>query len=314
MRDRPDILIASPIRPRQMEVLSTAYTLHRFDTAENPSEFLRTVGPKIRGVVTTGGVGLSRSQIDALPALEIVATSSVGTDKIDLVACASRGVIVTNTPDVLTDDVADLALGLVLATHRRMIEADDWVRSGAWVTKGSFPLTTSLKGRRLGILGLGKIGMAVASRAEVFGLNVGYHARSEKPLAYQYFSTPTELAKWSDILVLCLPGGPNTVSIVNREVIEALGSEGVLINVARGSVVDEQALADAISTGRIAGAGLDVFASEPSLAAEFARSPNVVLSPHHASGTETTRNRMAELVVDNLNLWFAENEVLTPVE
>ncbi len=310
---KPDVLIRSAIRPNQMQALEQAFTLHRLDKAADPAAFLTEVGPRIRGVVTNGGAAVGRDIIDHLPAVEIVATSSVGTDHLDLAAFAERGVVATNTPEVLNDDVADLALGLILTTHRRMIEADAWVRSRDWANEGAFPLTTALAHRRLGIVGLGGIGMAVAERAEAFKMEIGYTARGPKDVSYQHFDSPMTLAEWSDILVLCVPGSPETAGLVDAEVLNALGPGGILINIARGSVVDEPALVTALRDGLIAGAGLDVFADEPSPPTELLDLANVVLSPHHASGTVRTRDRMAQLVVDNLLNWFSDRATVSAV-
>ncbi|GGA97410.1 2-hydroxyacid dehydrogenase [Allosediminivita pacifica] len=313
MTQKPDLLVLSSLRPAQMAELEARYTLHRHDTAEDPEALLAEVGPRIRGVVTTGGRGISGDIVERLPALEVVSTFSVGTDSLDLEACKRCGVTVTNTPDVLNDDVADLALGLMIATRRRMVEADAWVRSGNWAAKGAFPLVRTIKGSRVGILGLGSIGKDIATRCAALRTEIGYLARSEKDVPYAYFDTPRALAEWSDILVAVVPGGSSTRHMVDAEVLKALGPEGTLINVARGSVVDEAALIAALTDGTIAGAGLDVFADEPKADPRFAEMANVVLSPHHASGTEETRNAMAQLVVDNIDAWFGEGRALTPV-
>ena len=313
MTQKPDLLVLSAIYPAQMEALAARYTLHRFDTADDPAAMLEEVGPRIRGVVTTGGRGIEAEIIERLPALELVSTLSVGTDSLDLAACRARGVTVTNTPGVLDDDVADLALGLVIATRRRMVEADAWVRSGDWAANGAFPLTTTLRGKRVGILGLGAIGQAIATRCAAFGTEIGYHTRRERDVSYPYFGSPRALAEWSDILIVVVPGGDATHHMVDAEVLAALGPEGTLINVARGSVVDEAALIAALQSGTIAGAGLDVFAREPSADPRLAGMSNVVLSPHHASGTVETRDDMSRLVLDNVDAWFSERRALTPV-
>ncbi|QOL82774.1 2-hydroxyacid dehydrogenase [Pseudooceanicola spongiae] len=310
---QPDLLVLSAIRPDQMRQLDAAYTLHRLDLAADPASFLAEVAPSVRAAVTTGGRGITAAEIAALPALEIVATSSVGTDAIDLTACAARGIHVTNTPDVLTDDVADIALGMILMTRRRLVEGHEYVRSGTWAQKGPFALTSALRGKRVGILGLGRIGQAIAERCLPFGLQVGYSARSEKPVDFEFFETPQALAQWSDIFVVATPGGAGTQALVSQDVIEAIGPQGTLINIARGSVVDEAALIAALKDGRLGSAGLDVFASEPGPDKALTDLDTVTLSPHHASGTVETRDAMAQLVVDNLAAHFAGEALLTPV-
>ncbi|WP_375691217.1 2-hydroxyacid dehydrogenase [Pseudooceanicola sp. LIPI14-2-Ac024] len=309
----PEVLVVAPIRPAQMEALGAAYTLHRLDLADAPEALLAEVGPRVAALVTTGSAGVPAGLLPSLPGLRLIATSSVGTDRIDLAACAERGIVVTNTPDVLTDDVADLALGLILATHRRMVAGDAWVRSGDWGREGPFPLTATLTGRRVGILGLGAIGMAVAERCQAFRMEIGYCSRAPKTVDFAYHAAPIALAGWADILVACLPGGAATRHVIDAGVLAALGPAGALINVARGSVVDETALIEALETGTIATAGLDVFASEPAPDPRLTALPNVTLYPHHASGTVATRDRMAELVVENLAAFFGTGAALTPV-
>lgn len=308
-----EVLVVSPIRPNQMERLAAEFTLHRMDEATDPQAFLAVVADRIGAVVTTGGVGAGADLIGALPNLAIIATSSVGVDRIDLAACRARGVIVTNTPDVLTDDVADLALGLVLATQRRMIEGDAWVRTRDWARRGPFPLTATLTGRRVGILGLGAIGQAVAQRCAAFRMTVGYCTRHPRDVPYPHFATPADLAAWADVLIACVPGGAATRHMIDADVIAALGPRGTLINVARGSVVDEAALIAALRDGGLAAAGLDVFANEPDPDPQLTALPQVVLCPHHASGTVETRDAMARLVVNNLVAWRDGMPIPTPV-
>lgn len=307
------LLIAAPLLVPQMAALEDGFDLYRLDLAPDREAFLAGVGDRIGGLVTTGSVGARGALIGRLPGLQIVATSSVGCDKIDLDTCRARGIAVTNTPDVLTDDVADLALGLVLATQRRLIAADAWVRSGDWAGRGAFELTASLTGRKVGILGFGAIGQAVATRCAAFGCEVGYSARTRRDVPQQYFEEPHALADWADILIACVPGGPATQHLIDGSVIAALGAEGTLINVARGSVVEEDALIRALNEGELASAGLDVFAGEPAPDPRLLALPNVVLSPHRASGTHRTREAMAQLVVDNLIAWRDGRPLLTPV-
>jgi lactate dehydrogenase-like 2-hydroxyacid dehydrogenase len=311
---KPDVLLVWPNRPRQMAMLEETYTLHRHDLADDPDALVRSVGERITAVATTGGKGLKRDLIEKLPNLKLVASSGVGYDTIDIAACNERGIVVTNTPDVLTDDVADLGLALILATQRRLVSGDRWVREGRWKREGMMPLTTAIAGKRLGIVGLGRIGKAVARRALPLGLDISYFGRSRQAdVPYRYFDDLRAMCREVDILLLSCSGGESTRGLVDAEVLEALGPRGTLINIARGSVVDDPALIEALQAGGIAGAGLDVFANEPDPDAAFTTMDNVVLYPHHASGTVETRDAMAQLVVDNLAAFFAGKPLLTPV-
>ena len=311
---KPDVLVVWPNRPGAMAELERAYALHHLWRADDKERLLAEVAPKIRAVVTTGERGATADLIGRLPALEVVACFGVGTDAIDRAACSARGVPVTNTPDVLTEDVADMGLALMLAVLRRLVEGDRWVREGRWARDGSMPLGTTPRGKRLGILGLGRIGKALARRGELLGMTVAYHGRSRQAdVAYAYHPTLVDLARGCDVLALCTPGGAETRGIVNAEVLAALGPTGVLVNIARGSVVDEPALVDALVNRTIAGAGLDVFAGEPRVPEALLGLDHVVLQPHAASATNETRDAMAKLVVDNLAAHFAGRPLLTPV-
>lgn len=308
---KPDILILRPVMQTVTDQLARRFPLSRLWEESDRDAFLDRVGPGIRGVVAGGPV--DAALIARLPALEIVSNFGVGYDGVDTAACAAAGVVVTNTPDVLTDEVADLALGLLLATVRELPQADRYVRAGRWLER-PYPLTATLRGRRLGILGLGRIGRAIAGRAAAFGLAIAYHGRSRQPdVPYAYHGTPAELARAVDILMVVAPGGAGTRHIVNAEVLEALGPDGVLINVARGSLVDEPALIAALEAGTIRAAGLDVFADEPRVPERLIARDNVVLLPHVGSASVHTRNAMAQLVVDNLVSWFEGRGPLTPV-
>lgn len=268
----------------------------------------------IRGVAASAGYGrFDAAFMDRLPALEIIASYGVGHDHIDLTAAAARGITVTNTPGVLDAEVADLALALLLATARMIPNADRFVRSGDWAG-ARFPLMHSLSGRRVGILGLGRIGKQIARRCEAFGLSVAWHGRSAQPdVKWPRHDSPRELAAAVDFLIVVLPGAASTRHIVDAEVLAALGPEGTLINVARGSVVDEDALIAALQSGGLRAAGLDVFENEPRIRPEFSALDNTVLLPHVGSATIETRNAMGNLVVDNLISWFAGRGALTPV-
>lgn len=309
----PEILVMCPIRPVAMARLEAAYTLHRHDEARDKPAFLAEHGPRCEAVVTNGHVGLREADLRHLPRLGIVACSSAGYESIDVAALHARGVAVTNTSDALCDDVADTALMLLLAARRDLVRAHAYVRSGDWAAQGMYPLMHAIRGRRAGILGLGKIGMAIARRLEPLGLAIGYTARSPKDVPFTYCEDVRTLAEWSDILLIAVPGGPATDRLVDAAAIEALGPGGTIVNVARGSVVDEPAMVEALASGRLGSAGLDVYASEPDPDPRLTALPNVTLYPHHASGTVETRDAMAGLVVDNLAAHFAGAPLLTPV-
>jgi lactate dehydrogenase-like 2-hydroxyacid dehydrogenase len=267
----------------------------------------------VRAIVTGGGHGAGNEIVDALPALEIIAINGIGTDAVDLERARARSVRVTTTPGVLTEDVADLALGLLLATSRRICVADRFVRAGRWPA-GRLPLSAQVSGKRLGLLGLGQIGRAVARRAEGFGMSIAYcEPHPYNDITYRFQPDLQQLAEESDFLVVAASGGPATRGLVDRRVLDAIGPTGILINVARGSVVDEPALVAALVDGRLGGAGLDVFAHEPEVPPALLTMDNVVLSPHRASATVETRRAMADLVLANLAAHFAGQEPLTPV-
>lgn len=253
--------------------------------------------------------------VDALPALEIVSSFGVGYDHVDAAYCASRNVMVTNTPDVLSEEVADTAVGLLINTVRELPRAEKWLRDGRWKKDGAYPLTAAtLRGRHAGIFGLGRIGLAIARRLEAMGLAVSYHNRKPvEGVAYRYHASLMDMAAAVDTLISVVPGGAATDRAVNAGVLEALGPDGVFINIGRGSTVDEQALIEALSTGTIRAAGLDVFADEPNVSEVLLALPNACLLPHVGSSTQHTRRAMANLVVDNLVSWFDRGTVLTPV-
>jgi len=310
---KPEILLIEPMMPETEARLDAAYQMHRLFGQANPSTLVAEVGPRIRGIVTGGGSGASNELIDALPVLEIIAINGIGTDAVDLERARVRGVRVTTTPDVLTDDVADMAIALMLAVSRRLCPGDRFVREGRW-PGGHVPLGRKVSGKRLGILGLGRVGRAIARRAEGFGMTIGYtDLRLIEGVEYHYHPTPEALAGESDFLAVAASGGPGSRGIVNAAVLDALGPEGVLVNVARGSVVDEPALVEALSAGRLGGAGLDVFAHEPEVPPALRQMEIVVLEPHQASATVETRRAMAELVLRSLEAQFAGREPPTAV-
>ncbi|MCC5958210.1 MAG: 2-hydroxyacid dehydrogenase [Rhodobacteraceae bacterium] len=269
---------------------------------------------EVRGMAAAGSMAIGADLFARMPKLEIVAKFGVGYDNVDVDAARAANVVVTNTPDVLTDEVADLAIGLLIATIRQIPQADRFLREGKWPS-GSFPLSRSLRGRRVGILGLGRIGHAIARRVVAMGLDVAYCTRTAREgVPYTYYDTPLALARACDVMIVVVPGGPATDGLVGADVIEALGPDGVLINVARGSVVDEPALVRALADGRLGAAGLDVFTDEPNVPAALMALQNAVLLPHIGSGTGATRDAMGDLVLANLESWFAGRGPLTPVD
>ena len=310
---KPEILMVSPLLPRVMETLEEDFIVHRLWETPDRTALLTKVADRVRGLATTGGQGASAELIDTLPKLEIIACYGVGVDAIDRARARARGIVVTNTPDVLNEDVADLAIALLLAAARRLCEADRFVRSGRWL-KEELGLGHRVSGKRLGILGLGRIGQAIAKRAAAFDMTIGYHQRRQPPdLPYRYYDDLVAMARDCDFLVAIVPGGEGTRHLIDRTVLEALGPNGTLINVARGSVVDEKALVEALAEGRLGGAGLDVFANEPQVPEALFAMDNVVLLPHIGSATVETRTAMGQLVIDNLRAHFAGQPLLTPV-
>ncbi len=310
---RPHILTVAKLPPFLMEPLNAAYVVHDRLHESDPVAFAK-VAPGIRAITGGGESKVPRSLMDQLPALEIVSIMGVGYDGVDVPAALERRIPVTHTPGVLNDEVADLAIGLMLSVARRIPQADQYVRAGRWVKEGAMPLTRKVSGARLGIVGLGRIGQAIAKRAEAFGMPIAYTARSVKPeLPYDFYPTAQALAAQVDFLVVITPGGAGTRHLINADVLKALGPEGYLINVARGSVVDETALVEALQQGVIAGAGLDVFEKEPYVPEALWAMDNVVLTPHIASGTRQTRQAMADLAAGNLQAHFAGQPLLSPV-
>nr|WP_198981608.1 2-hydroxyacid dehydrogenase [Herbaspirillum sp. ASV7] len=309
---RPVVLIAARLSPYLLGRLQENFTCHNL-ILDNLSEAqLAAIAPQVRGIAANGEAKINREFMARFPALEIVSVFGVGYDGVDVPAARERGIHVTHTPNVLNDDVADLAIALMLATARNVVRADHFARSGQW-KNGPFPLTTKVSGARLGIVGLGRIGEAIARRAAAFDMKISYHNRSPKDVPYTYVGDIKSLAAAVDFLVMITPGGAGTRALVDAEVLDALGPKGYLINVARGSVVDQPALIAALKEGRIAGAGLDVFENEPNIPDELAALENVVLTPHMASGTLVTRTAMADLAFGNLEAHFSGKPVLTPV-
>jgi lactate dehydrogenase-like 2-hydroxyacid dehydrogenase len=310
---KPPLLMLGPYPPADTQALAMDFEVLNLWEQLSPSAFLAAQAPRIRAIATRGDLGAGRDLLDQLPNLEVIGCFGVGVDGIDLATCRARGIKVANTPEVLSEDVADLALALMLGIARQIPQADAFTRAGEW-SNGSFPLLTRMNGKRLGILGLGRIGLAIAKRAEGFGMPIGYHARQPREgVNYKHFRSAAELAHNSDFLVVIVPGGAATDKMVNSEVLAALGPKGFLINVARGSVVDEEALLTALESKSIAGAALDVFWNEPKINPRFFNLKNVVLHPHGGSGTVETRAAMGKLVRDNLTAHFTGKPLLTPV-
>lgn len=311
MNMKPEILMVGPMMPQLMAALERDYIVHRLWEAPERDAFLEQIGSKVKAIATNGALGASGSLINALPNLEIIALYGVGVDAIDLSLAKKRGIPVTTTPDVLTEDVADMALALLLATARRIVVGDQYIRTGQWA-RGEMALTRRVNGKRVGILGLGRVGKALAKRLEALNMKISYTNRKELDVPYAYYRDLVKMAGDVDFLVVTAAGGDATRKIVSRPVLEALGPNGILINVSRGSIVDEKALIHAIKEGNLGGAGLDVFASEPNVPDELKSMPNVVLQPHHASGTIETRSAMGDLVARNLEAHFAGKPLLTP--
>lgn len=311
MNDKPNVLVVRPMYDVTMAELERHYNVHRYWEAADKPALLASLAETCEAIATES---LAPAEvIEALPKLKIISSFGVGYDGVDVKAASARGVKVTNTPDVLTDEVADFAVGLLIATARRMVQADRFVREGRWLS-GPMAFTQSLSGKRLGILGLGRIGSAIAERAVAFKLKIGYHTRNRREVPYRYYSKLVDLARDSDCLIAITPGGPATEKLINTEVLNALGPTGILINVARGSVVDEEALIGALRDGRLGAAGLDVYADEPRVPqALIEMTENVVLQPHQASATPETRGAMGQLVLDNLEAALAGKPLLTPV-
>ncbi len=307
------VLQVGPLKPSLAQTLQDDYAA--FVLPDEPAEFLAEHGAEIRAVVTSGRTGVNAELMAALPNLGAVVNFGVGYDTTDVDAAAARGVGVSNTPDVLTDCVADTAVGLLIDTLRQFSASDRYVRARRWPLEGNYPLTRQVSNTRVGIIGLGRIGSAIAKRLSAFGCTISYHNRHEiQDSPYTYVGSPVELAAGVDVLVVAAAGGSGTQKLVSGEVLDALGSRGYLINIARGSVVDEEALIAALVDGRLAGAGLDVFADEPNVPEALLSMDNVVVLPHVASGTVETRAAMEDLTLRNLNSFLESGQLVTPVQ
>jgi lactate dehydrogenase-like 2-hydroxyacid dehydrogenase len=307
---QPDILVTAPLPPFLYEPLKSDYRCHDYYQSSHKPGLLAAEGARIRGLVQGGGTMTPTELLDQLPKLEIISVFGVGYDGVPVAYCKQRSLKVTNTPDVLTDDVADVALGLILMTGRGFVRLNRFVQAGEW-EKRAPELATKLGGRKVGILGLGRIGKAIAQRVTAMGMKVAYTGRKPQAVPYEYVPDLRTLAAAVDFLVVACPGGPATRNIVDAGVLAALGKKGTLINIARGSIVDEPALVTALQAGTIKGAGLDVFADEPHIPAELLAMDKVVLLPHVGSATRETRQAMGDLCKANLDAYFAGKGVLT---
>lgn len=310
---KPEILMIGPYPDWDRAPLEDAFVVHKLWLAEDRDSFIDAHASNIRAIATRGELGAGADLMQRLPKLEIVSCYGVGTDGIDLAYARANTIRITNTPDVLTGDVADIGIALALAVARQIPAGDAHVRSGNW-SKGNLGLATRFFGKRIGIAGMGRIGEAFARRASAFDCEIRYFARNRRDnLAWAFEPDLVALAEWSDFLVVILSGGPTTSGIVDARVLNALGPDGFLVNISRGTTIDEPALIHALETRAIKGAGLDVFLGEPNIDSRFAALDNVVLYPHHGSGTEETRRAMGKLVRDNLAAHFAGQPLLTPV-
>jgi len=308
-----DILITAALPPFLAEPLREGYRCHDLKHAADPAALLAAEGPRVRGLVQSGASVTPPTLLDELPNLGMISVFGVGYDGVPVDYCRRRGIMVGHTPDVLTDDVADVATALVLMTARGFVAADRFVRSGRW-RSGPPPLTTCLSGKKAGVLGLGRIGRAIARRLEALGLEVAYTTRAPQPdVRWRHVPDLLDLAAEVDFLVVACPGGPATHNLVDARVLAALGPKGTLVNIARGSIVDEPALIKALEAGTLGGAGLDVFADEPNVPEALVALDNVVLLPHVGSATRETRQAMADLCRANLDAWFAGQPLPAPI-
>ncbi|HML15104.1 MAG TPA: 2-hydroxyacid dehydrogenase [Xanthobacteraceae bacterium] len=313
--EKADVLMMAQMAPMTIEGIGKAFTLHKLWEAPDRARLIGELAPRLRAIAAGGPV---HDRVDPgfmakFPKLEIISSFGVGYDHIDAKWAGEHGIVVTNTPDVLNEEVADTALGLLLCTVRELPQAERYLRAGKWAN-GEYRLTPSLRGRRAGVVGLGRIGKAIARRLEAFGLPVAYHGRNPQAgVPYRYYADLVEMARDVDVMVVITPGGAATRHLINAKVLEALGPSGIFINVSRGSVVDQDALIAALKERRILSAGLDVYANEPNVPPELLAMDNVVLLPHVGSGSVPTRDAMNQLVIDNLLAWAAGRKPLTPV-
>lgn len=312
MSTKPDLLVVSPWYSAAMAELEDHFTVHKLWKAEDKGALLASLADTCEAIAGSSVCGADI--MDALPKTKVIAHHGVGYDGVDVAAATARGIKVSNTPDVLSDEVADFAIGLLIATCRRIPQADRYVREGRWESDGDMTFTTRVHGRKVGILGLGRIGIEIARRCEAFKMDIAYHTRSRRDVPYTYYDSLVAMARDVDFLIAIVPGGAGTRHMVDRAVLDALGPKGVLVNVARGSVVDEEALIAALRDGRLGAAGLDVFDAEPRVPEALKQmTENVVLQPHQASATHDTRLAMGRLVMENALAGLAGKPLITPV-
>jgi lactate dehydrogenase-like 2-hydroxyacid dehydrogenase len=313
--DKADVLMMEQMAPLVIDGVGEAFTLHKLWEAPDRERLIGELSPRLRAVAAGGPLHdrVDRALMARFPKLEMISSFGVGYDHVDAKWAGEHGIVVTNTPDVLTEEVADTALGLLLCTVRELPQAERYLRAGEWPA-GEYRLTASLRGRRAGIVGLGRIGKSIARRLEAFGLPVSYHGRNAQPdVAYRHYPDLVAMARDVDILIAITPGGASTRHLINAQVLEALGPNGILVNVSRGSVVDQDALIAALRERKILAAGLDVYANEPHVPPELMAMEHIVLLPHVGSASVHTRDAMNQLVVDNLVAWAAGKPPLTPV-
>ncbi|MFN3461432.1 MAG: 2-hydroxyacid dehydrogenase [Oceanibaculum sp.] len=311
MSNKPDVLLTRAVYAGTVKTMEEEFNLHKLWLAPDPDKMIADLAPSLR--VIAGGYGCNAEFLAKFPKLELVANFGVGYDTIDVQYCKQNGIRATNSPDVLNDEVADTAMGLLLCTARQLVVGDRFVREGKWL-KGAMPLTTNITGKTMGIVGLGRIGQAIADRATAFKMNIVYHNRSKKDVPYTYYPDLVEMARDVDVLMVIIPGGAETSKLISREVMEALGPTGILINVARGTVVDEPAMVELLKSGKLGAAGLDVFEKEPQVPqALIEMTENIVLQPHVGSATHATRTAMGQLMIDNIKAHFAGKPLLTEV-
>lgn len=309
----PDLMVLSPLRDSAMAQLESEFTLLRGDRADDKPAFLAQHGAHCRALLTSGNTPLTFEMLDAMPGLELISCSTAGYDALATDQIAARGITLTNTSPALRDDVADMGILLMLAAYRGFVASEAYVRSGDWGRQGMFPLQRKISGKRLGIVGLGSLGLAVGQRAEAFGMRVSYWNRTAKDNGWTFVPDLVDLARQSDVLMLTVAGGPETEGLISAEVLAALGPEGLVVNIARGTVIDEAALIAALGDGTLGHAALDVYLNEPNPDPRLIALPNVTLSPHHASGTIETREAMAQMAVDNLLNFLAGKPLLSEV-
>lgn len=309
-----ELLLVGSINPRVEGLIAKNFNVHKLQEISDVDAFLKEQGASIEAVATNGHAGCPTELMEALPNLKVISSNGVGYDAIDANAAAARGIVVCHTPDVLNADVANTAVMLMLAVSRRLVVDDAYVRAGRWVKEGAAPLRQSMEGKKVGIVGLGRVGETIAKKLQAFDMDISYHSRNQKDgVPFKYYGNLVEMARDVEYLVVITPGGASTNKLINRDVMDALGAEGTLINIARGSVVDEAEMVKALQDGRLGAAGLDVYEEEPVVPEALFAMENVVLLPHVGSATTETREAMGNLVVENLERFFADGKATSPV-